>query len=186
MTLSTYIGILGGKATAQEAYDFINSFLVPKGRTAIVDTEGYCRDDTKYLGNAPGQQFPAWLGIRYREDGPLFAEDHYDEYDDEEPYLTSKACDFSINFDTGYGYHDKYGGCADLHARYIIALNAWITAKGGSLWWKNEYSGEYFEGLNGLEEFASDGIDAPAWFSFEVKPAIESMVTESGGQVTWL
>lgn len=187
MTLSTDIGIIGGNASAREAYDFINSFLSP-GRTPMIDAEGWNRDGTiKYLGNRPGQGLPAWLGITYREGAPLHEEDTFSEPDEyiEEPYLLSKACDFKINFDTAYGYRDEFGGCSDLHTRYIIALNAWITAKGGHLWWHNEFTGDYFDGVNGLDEFGQGGLEAREWFEGTVKPAVEALIPEGSG-IVWL
>lgn len=180
MTLSTNIYILD-PVDPMEVFNFCNTHLL-KAENPLVDhkpdtnwdreTKTWIDDpEVMDLSNRVGQGFDAWLLTTYRKNGPLYIEDQYDEYEDEDEedgihrYLTDPACFMKLDFDTAYGYSvPGIGGCSDLHARYIIALHDWLATKGVRIKWQNEFTGEYFDGLDGLEEFSKAGTEARDWF----------------------
>jgi len=170
MTLSTNIYILD-PVDPHEVFNFINENLlkVENPRTKEGPSEWYDDKEVIHLVNEVGQGFDAWLMTQYRAgDKPLYAEDQYDDYssEGEEPdlHLVTPACYMSIDFDTAYGYQSPVGGCADLHSLYIVALHDWLAEKGVRIKWQNEFTGEYFDGLDGLEDFGHSGEDAREWF----------------------
>jgi hypothetical protein len=176
MTLSTDIYILD-PVDPMEVFNFVNEHLLKvkdpefeheldtnwdrEAKDWLPNTEGIMT-----LSNKVGQGFDAWFMSKYREGGPLYTEDQYDDDEDyEEPYLLAPACFMKLDFDTAYGYKvPGIGGCADLHARYIIALHDWLSTKGVRIKWRNEFTGDIFNGLDGLEEFSKAGADARDWF----------------------
>jgi hypothetical protein len=116
-----------------------------------------------------GQGLPAWTRMTYRVSGepfPSYTQDP-DDYDDPKTFPASYA---NISFDTSYGYRDPFGGCATLHARFLVHLHQ----KGYTFAWVNEFTGELYEGLDGLEKFMDGGAEAEEWFQTVVLPVIES------------
>ena len=161
MTLSTYVYILD-EVDPKEVFDWVNTNLL-KVKDPITET---FRDAEEYSWvadksstemtrwNRVGQGFDAWFITHYREGAPLYVEDQYETEDFEEPYLTSPACYMSLDFDTAYGYRGVDGeGCDDLHASYIVKLHDWLAKKGVRIRWKNEFTGEIFDGIDGLMDF---------------------------------
>jgi hypothetical protein len=115
-----------------------------------------------------GQGLPAWTWMTYRNFGdpfPSYTQDPED-YDDPTTFPASYA---DVMFDTSYGYQDSYGGCATLHARFLVHL----LQKGYTFSWVNEFTGELHEGLDGLEAFMDGGAEAEEWFQTVVLPVIE-------------
>lgn len=85
-----------------------------------------------------------------------------------------------VSFDTAYGYRGENGEtCNQLHARYVGQLGAWLDKRGIPWKWKNEYTGEWFDGYEGLAEFARNR-DAMDWFDSEVAPVIRA----AGGRLS--
>lgn len=182
MTLSTNIFILD-PVDPVKVFDFVNTYLL-KATNPRFEHEhitNYVKgDDGEWtqvpdpevmsLSNDLGQGFDAWFMSRYRAEGkPLYAEDHYEDWacegEDPDMHLVYPACFMRLDFDTAYGYSvPGIGGCSDLHARYITALHDWLEPQGIRIKWENEFTGEVFEGLDGLEEFASEGAKARDWF----------------------
>lgn len=156
MTLNTHI-YLTGPVDAKEVFDFCNGLLGAKNPAFTNEESRWDAGIWRYM-NQPGQGFNAWLTVAYRPDGPLAVEDVYDE-----EWLAQKACAVSISFDTGYSYQDEFGNCSALHGRYIRALQLWAEDHGATLAWQNEFTGEVFDGLDGLENFAGEGDEAAAW-----------------------
>jgi hypothetical protein len=152
------------------------------------------------LDNKPGQDLPAWLMLAYRPGRALrTAEDvaPHDEYcnivgnkyyDPDEELCDStchpRACWLSIDFDTTYGYRDKRGwGCGDLHSALIAELGFWLDARGIRWEWKNEFTGDVYQGANGLETLGHGGAEASQWFTNMVVPAIALDMALNGGGV---
>lgn len=138
----------------------------------------------RYVGawsifNEIGQGLPAILDVTYRPDAPLKATaaecDRWcsDPCDRESPHRPAHWCEISL--DTAYSYSTAIGSCTDLHVVLIRAFAQWLDARGASFSWQNEYTGEIHDGLSGLEDFASDGRKADAWFRDTVVPAIERL-----------
>jgi hypothetical protein len=166
MTLSTNIYILD-PVDPLEVFNFVNKYLLNAENPRFKHEPYKWGNDPEImtLSNEGGQGFDAWFMSKYRKGGPLYTEDQIDEEDYDEPYLTDPACFMKLDFDTAYGYNvPGIGGCSQLHSRYIVALHAWLAAKGVRIKWQNEFTGEYHDGLDGLEEFAGNGDDAQAWF----------------------
>ena len=146
-------------------------------------------DGTRSIRNRISQGLPGILDITYRPDGPLKTDpeacDRWcdDPCDQESPHEPAHWCEISI--DTGYGYQDEHGGCANLHARLIAQFGNWLEARNVSWSWKNEYTNEIHEGVNGLAEFCADGAKSQGWFRNIVKPGIEAMAAREGAAVEW-
>ena len=169
MTLSTDI-YLTGNVNAREVFDFCNKLIGAEDPVFTDEELDYGPKGRRSISNEPGQGFPAWLTVYYRPDVPLAAEDVWVEDKDVwtedgsiHRWLDQKACTVEVNFDTGYFYRDEFGGCSDLHGRYITMLNLWAEARQIDLEWRNEYSGEYYKGTDGLKDFGGDGAKATEW-----------------------
>lgn len=128
------------------------------------------RHDT--ISTVIGQGLPGIVECDYHADGsPLASEDVYDE-DEGEGYLSQRACQVQLSWDTGYGYEVRKGfGCTELHARALVLLHASLP-DGVTMTWRNEYSGEVFDGLDGLPGFLGDGGAANDWFRNVALPAV--------------
>lgn len=190
MTLSTNIYVL----------DEIDPKVVfEKGRELLgcTDDNPWIEEESSYWGdgrrqymNTPGQGLDAWLTVYYRPDGPFvdearakaemekFHEEYCVRYSDEPDDcldVDTLVSYLTINFDTAYGYSDEMGrGCSQLHADYIINLGQWLDVLGIRWRWENEFTGEVFDGYQGLIEFAGEGLKARDWFNNVVKPAVQA------------
>ena len=127
--------------------------------------------------NEPGQGLPGWLMVHYRPGAPLHtAEDAARHDEDCEPDCDGdhyiRACWLRVSLDTAYSYSDAYGGCGDLHARFVAALGAWLDERKVPWSWKNEFTGEVHQGTEGLDDLGSRGAEAAAWVRKTVLPAI--------------
>jgi hypothetical protein len=143
MTLSTYVRVIDPIA-ARPVFDFCRDML---GCTDANPWEATTWGDGKALMNKIGQGLPSMLIVEYGPDGPLPASD--------DPHFgppTQAA--LSVNFDTAYGYKTATGaGCADLHAWLVRELGAWLDRRGHKWMWQNEFTGEWFNGSDGLDAF---------------------------------
>jgi len=92
-----------------------------------------------------------------------------------------------IDLDTAYGFHAVHPdfpelgtlNCTTLHAWVITQFGAWMNERHPDVpwWWRNEYTGEWFERLDGLglKEFLGGEFERSRWFECMVKPAITNM-----------
>lgn len=93
-----------------------------------------------------------------------------------------------IRLDTSYGFRMESPegfatwGCGDLHAAIVSIMGEWLTRKGISWHWENEFTGEIHEGPEGLSDLGMSGAAAHNWMLNTVAPALEASV----GPVTWL
>lgn len=179
MTLSTDIYIID-EVDPHKVFDFCNKVLL--GTNTPITTEGPSKWDNDqeviHLNNEPGQGLDAWLMAKYRKGGlPLYTEDEYDSYEDES-WMVSPACYMKLDFDTAYGYQDEYGGCENLHGRYIVALYNWLLEQNVRMKWKNEFTGEIYDGMDGLESFLAAGDEANEWFRNTVQPFLGKLLTD--------
>jgi len=173
MTLSTNVYILD-KVDPQEVFDYCNNHLLhaKNPKTSILDPKWEKDEDVTGLENEPGQGIPAWLITKFRKSGEmLYPKDlTQNEYfgEDEESAWGSRlyvpACYMDLDFDTSYSYRSALGDCNALHAFFILSLYNWLKGKGVRIKWKNEYTGEIFDGLDGLSEFFHAGSEAQEWF----------------------
>ena len=142
----------------------------------------------RLLENLVGQGLPAWLMVHYREDGPLVTAEQAAEHDEDcSEECTGKyhdqPCHLLIDIDTAYSYRSARGGCGDLHAWYIAELSKWLAARNVPFRWQNEFTGDVYDGLAGLDTLASGGRAAGNWFANEVLPMIAAQVAASGGEL---
>jgi hypothetical protein len=182
MTLNTAIYLDGahGREVAREVYDFFNNLLGPRpgGEPTQMSKEAmpWSGPGVLNFGNELGQGLPAILDVEFREDAPVASTEQAAEHteDCEWDVKQGSSCDWNhpvvcgilISLDTAYGYTDSYGGCSVLHARYIVDFYTnFVLPRGLSLRWKNEYSGEINEGIDGIEEFLDGGDEAAEWFT---------------------
>lgn len=151
--------------------------------------KSFLPDGTTDLMSVLGQGLPGIIDATYNDDGsPLYLEDAYsDEEEDEDPYFKSPAALMLVGWDTAYGYDQNGIGCTELHARALVHLLGMVQAKGFTLSWKNEYTGEWHAGVRyqDIAEFVGNGGDAMNWFLGVVKPAVTAEVAAEGGQITW-
>lgn len=87
--------------------------------------------------NVPGQGMPAWLTVYHYDDGP-------------ETDNWGGSAQVKVSFDTAYGYSGPDGGCGGLHARLVAELGRWLDGKGATWSWLNEWTGEIYQGHDGL------------------------------------
>lgn len=176
MTLDTRIK-LDQYVDIHELRDWINLNLLD-APNAIPGTT-----DATNADNQLGQGLAAWLMIEGKE-GALMAHERDEEWDDDESWertqLTPEGY-VTISFDTAYGYKDNGEGCTQLHVRYLTLLNnEFLAPRGIGMWWRNEYRGEWYKGLDeeGLRQFVMDGTGASDWYYDVVLPAIPAMIAE--------
>jgi hypothetical protein len=140
MTLSTYIRVLDPTA-ARPVFDYGRELLGCTDENPWFERD---REDARVICNRIGQGLPSMLIVKYGHDGPLPA--------DEDEGLP--AASLSINFDTAYGYRGPQGSeCDDLHAWLVREMGKWLDARGLRWMWNNEYTGEWFTGADGLDDF---------------------------------
>lgn len=187
MTLSTYV-LIGAPVDPKEVFDFLRPLVnTPEGtevKEGTYDLEGTpLRDRTGecYRDNPCGVGADAWLLTNYRSDGNPICRPV--DVDDDEEYVAEQAKDprhtgfgyIEINFDTAYGYRNDRGeNCSELHGRLIREL---IEHLGPDVpvKWRNEYTGEWHDGTESLENFGGYHTSggAESWFQNIARPAIE-------------
>lgn len=137
------------------------------------------------ISNEPDQGLPGWLMIHYRPDAPLHTAEDAARHDDCDPDCNgdhyTRACWLEVSLDTAYGYRGKEGGCGDLHAWFVFELGKWLDERGTRWQWRNEFTGEVFDGNAGLESLCTLGAEASAWMREKVLPAILARVASHEG-----
>lgn len=155
--------------------------------TAKVDRDGPSKwSDYDTISTTCGQGLAAWTWVKYRADGaPLRAMDEYDTEElgaDEDgvadTWFIGPACQALINIDTAYSYKGRdNAGCGTLHARVITMVHDEVAKLGCTIKWKNEFTGEWFDGLDGLDSLEDGGVAATNWFKSDVMPAIAAFIS---------
>lgn len=136
-----------------------------------------------------GQGLPALTSLDWQENQEpytylgVYGKEDYSWYEDEDEIAEAKAqraedeasfpeAVYRLNYDTAYGYTGPNGiGCSELHARAIAFIHENLP-EGSTFHWHNEFTGEWFEGLNGMDGFLNNGDDAMNWFQNIAVPAI--------------
>lgn len=179
MTLSTNV-FIQGDIEAQTVFHYCRSLL---GATDIhpwtdEDSRGWPGD--RMLSNEIGIGLPALLMLSYRSGSPLREDGDAcsDSCDPEDDYHHHDPAHWiNVDFDTGYGYHDLYGGCGALHARLVFQLGQWLDEREIPWCWQNEFTGEIHGGddrYRRLADLTTGGQAAMRWFKGTVEPAIEA------------
>ncbi len=110
------------------------------------------------LRNPPGIGLPALLWVNYGADGPMLttpdpSEDPEDRaYRENDPTQNGWAA-IEVTFDTGYAYDRNGATCSDLHAWLVRELGRWLDARGKTWRWQDEFTGEWHDRYEGLDEF---------------------------------
>jgi hypothetical protein len=185
MTLSTYLAATVTEdvaRVAEELYQVNREMLgTPDAVEPIRGPEEYDGPGVRRIDHRPGIGLPAWLLMNYRAEGSKaipFTPDSDWEYEGDEleeerryherdPWRNGTAS-IQVNWDTAYSYRGPHGeSCSDLHALYIEHVGRWLDERGIDWHWKNEYTGEWHHGRDGLAEFSRfhrPGGDADNWF----------------------
>lgn len=178
MTLSTDLVILD-PMSARAVFDFALALVAdgfPSEPTWDYTRKGegdHYKATTSHYATTCGQGLPAWLFVHHGDDGPLTLVE--DDWEADEPVPPCNEHFIRIDWDTGYSYRGASGeGCGDLHARYVATVGRWLDEQGKRWWWRNEFTGEWHEGCDGLESLGNAGDEAMSWFVNTVRPAIES------------
>lgn len=184
MTLSTYVYVKE-PVDRRELFTECNRIIGShEGVQFTADEDG--------IANRPDQGLNAWLLIRAHEDGVTYANDPAAEHgrfcdgpdddcyhgEEDEGDCRDEPAFAEVNFDTAYSHRDEYGGCGELHARYIVMLGRWLEAKGLTWTWRNEFTGEINAGYDGLAGLSWSGQKAADWFASSVVPALRAQYGE--------
>lgn len=182
MTLSTNFRILSPITDPEYLFHFAQELLgrPASGQEWHKEVE---RGELVY-STVPGQGLDAWLIMHVGMDGPIqddpcsAVEDGEDCSEDDPCYACRKpVASVEFDFDTGYAYQGPEGGCADLHARYIVALRDLCVSKGWEWAWMDEFRGEWhvntFEGMDDFLGYNSHNRNGDRfWYEAEVLPRI--------------
>jgi hypothetical protein len=194
MTLSTNV-LLSEYHEPRPLLDWINENLLQIDPSDIEESETNIR-------NRIMQGFSAIVDIDHKK-GETFAGSKYGDINDykreyyesdeefqaaldefkevEEGYQASRM---HIDFDTAYGYQGPNGeGCSELHASFIFKLREYLP-ESTTIRWQNEFTGDWYVDLDGLETLVSGGLEAQNWFHNIAKPAIEASLPE-GSRVVY-
>lgn len=148
MTLDTRV-IVNKPLPAKRVFDYCNEVI--GGTSAWWEHDGQPEWGNPHYCNRPGQGLPGWLFVFYGPDGPLRRDED-----------SGKPEGFvEVSLDTAYGYHAANGAsCSDLHAWFVRTLGEWLDDQGAPWSWRNEYTGEWFTGTDGLAEFGNAHLGA--------------------------
>lgn len=184
MTLATDIYITGIGVTMREVYDQVNDLLEIPADRLFTETPTSIR-------NRIGQGFPAIVDVTAAADGGFVTPEHED-YCAEEAEESGEPCGYHrhtephhvhVDLDTAYSYSDDRGwDCSRLHAYVILSLAGWLSDKGCTVRWTNEYAGTVHDATDreAFERFIGSGDAAAEWFVGSVLPAIAAMGPPSG------
>ncbi|SLF56573.1 hypothetical protein [Mycobacteroides abscessus] len=187
MTLSTKVAIKlpeGYTVTPNEMIEVaVTKLLTAAGDSRSIAEVVFDPPHVMTLSTTSGQGLPAWTFVHYDPEGPYLTADrtlrdkypeHYSDGESGADELDTPACTYLLDFDTAYGYNVNGHSCNTLHARTIALLQEWVTERGGTLRWRNEYASSWhdFEDREGWLQFLDCGDQAMAWFQNIVKPAI--------------
>lgn len=148
MTLDTRIYV-HGRVDYRQVFDAVNQLL---GATEM--TRFDVRPDS--VGNLPGQGLPAWLIVYCDPSGmsPHRPAGQHGVYcaGEEDGCMEPCAvpCWLEVSVDTAYGYWGPEGGCGGLHAWIITELGEWLDSRGLKWSWRNEFTGDVYQGTEGL------------------------------------
>lgn len=179
MTLDTRVAI-GAPTDVHALFQFCRELLSTPATTPIqqyTDTAA----GTKSLSNPMGIGLPALLELDYGPDGPLPVHAHDEWCDDDcDTWVAQNPVENGwaavvVSFDTTYSYRGPHGEtCSNLHAQLVFQVGRWCDQRHLPWKWQNEFTGEWFDGMDGLDEFSDAFRDmgAQAWFTGSALPAI--------------
>lgn len=157
MTLNTNVWFIQPYDPEKVWADVIKIVARDGADKAIIENkerEGYLQRNT-----ACGQGLDAWTFMNYHENITELFPKEYDHY---------PLHYIGVDFDTAYGYRSEIGNCSELHASYIMQLDA----LGYEFLWQNEYTGDIYYRKSGVDSLLEKGRDADEWFHTLVVPAL--------------
>lgn len=166
MTLNTHIYV-HDRIDHRELFTECGRLIGINEGTKISDRGGTLMTD-------PGQGLPGWLMVRYAPGRAVQPkpEGHDGDCEPDCDYQHEPAHWANVSLDTAYSYSDQFGGCGDMHARFVAALGGWLAKRKISWSWRNEFTGEIHQGTDGLSELGHGGEDAAQWMRSTVLPTI--------------
>lgn len=119
---------------------------------------GYSYD---YVGTKIGQGLPGITDAKRMSDGSDFQPER--DEDDGEIWTDTQPWSVQLSWDTAYGYRGKsWRSASALHGAALTALHGALP-DGITMRWQNEFTGEWFNGIDGLDEFMGEGEKAQAF-----------------------
>lgn len=210
MTLDTRVYIIG-EVDPMEVFAFCNTLLkAPESVKTTTKQTGRWNKGQEIIEstdpwitfNHPAQGLPALMDVRYRKDGPLRTleqhraheefcnvpgNDYYNADTDlcDGEHVSRPACWMEVSFDTAYSYRGpRDEGCGELHERLLRELGEWLAAAGLAWKWRNEFTGEVWDGFGNLKDLVRGSGSARLWFNTEALPAIKAHIEAEGRAMT--
>ena len=168
MTLHTIVH-LSGPIEIEPAFDLaLRSILTAADEmhryaAAVIERDpewmrGYAE---RYIGTQVGQGLPGITDAEALADGALFQPDQPEE--GEEPWGDRTPWRVSVSWDTAYGYSGKtWNSASTLHGAALTVLHGALP-EGVTMRWQNEFTSEWSDALDGLDEFMGEGVRADAF-----------------------
>jgi hypothetical protein len=131
----------------------VNPVYTVTGPEGIESSYGLGAYDHSTVRNRVAQGFDALVSTHHNEGQPVVWSDS-DDPEDLEYYAEFPELRVYVVFDTAYGFRGpRNETCTDLHNSYITKMLTEFHDL--TLWWQNEYTGDWFKGADGLDEFRS-------------------------------
>lgn len=194
MTLDTTIYVKGA-VDWRKLHAWVNAELLRapdvRFRSSFVENQDYRSGS---LSNEPGQGLDAWYHQVWWDRKQTLSSDvedyvleDYDSVEDfnmlVEEHLSTVALVGEyygrLSFDTSYGFNSYGLGASGLHASYIFRLvEEFFAPLGVDVVWRNEFTGEHFVNVDGLETLVDVGESAEVWFNTVVLPAVDKVLPQ--------
>lgn len=162
MTLSTLVGF-EEYTDPQEFHDWINRELLwaPHAQFDLNGPEGNEWGSWQNtIVNRPSQGLDAWAITHHNNGEVIEWESYLAEGEEPEDEALEPALRVYVDFDTAYGYRKfdpvtgERMGCTDLHREFICRIiDEYATPRNLTVWWHNEFTGEWFKDIAGLVDF---------------------------------
>ena len=188
MTLATHIAVTK-PVPAEDLYKLVDDMVRSPGRAESIAYRAPGK-----IHNRIGQGNASMLDIEFAADGesitavaPLhdeyraeLAEDGVIWDDVWEGWYPPVDYFATIGLDTAYGYRGPNGQtCSMLHGSIIIAVFQFALGHGAGIVWRNEFTGTWHDGLDGLDGLVQGGVDAVGWYENTIVPVIAAMTDET-------
>jgi len=154
LTLNSVVVVLD-PVNPQKLFDFTLERMVTDRSLQAVRWDLRRDPSRSTLSTLPGQGLMGWLFVHYCENGPyLTEEEHVAEWEDDDyPYPHPGPVFAQWSIDTTYTAKAPNGaGCSDMHAWLISEVGAWLDGQNIRWRWKNEFTGEWHEGVDTVSD----------------------------------
>lgn len=121
--------------------------IFDEARRLIGAENGLYDEGPNGIENRWGQGFPSWVGVGCGMDAPLTDDCDPEDHEGGGCGYPVKEWSIEVRLDTAYGYRGPHGGgCSALHAWIVRELGRWLTERGLTWYWWNEYDGTWHQG----------------------------------------